>query len=50
MINKPRFTSINVKPRIPDSLLRLIDLAYNVWSTWDKDAYDLFSRIAPFNV
>jgi len=47
MIKKPRFTSIHVKPRIPESLHRLEELAYNVWSTWDKDAYDLFSHIDP---
>jgi starch phosphorylase len=47
MSNKPRFTTIHVKPRIPEKLSRLEELAYNVWSTWDKDAYDIFSRIDP---
>lgn len=47
MIDSHNFINIHVKPRIPDSLSRLLDLAYNVWTTWDKDAYDLFSRIDP---
>jgi starch phosphorylase len=47
MTNINRFVKINVKPRIPESLKKLEELAYNVWSTWDKDAYDLFSRIDP---
>ncbi len=47
MINNHHFINIHVKPRIPESLSRLLDLAYNVWTTWDKDAYDLFSRIDP---
>ena len=41
------FINIHVKPRIPESLSHLLDLAYNVWTTWDKDAHDLFSRIDP---
>lgn len=47
MIDNHHFINIHVKPRIPESLSRLLDLAYNVWTTWDKDAYDLFSRIDP---
>lgn len=47
MSNNTHFINIQVKPRIPESLSKLEELAYNVWSTWDKDAYDLFSRIDP---
>lgn len=41
------FNNFQVKPRIPETLEKLTELAYNVWSTWDKDAYELFSRIDP---
>ena len=47
MSNNSRFINIYVKPHIPDSLSKLVELSYNVWATWDKDAYDLFSRIDP---
>ena len=47
MIKNHNLINIHVKPRIPDSLSHLLELAYNVWTTWDKDAYDLFSRIDP---
>ncbi|MCK9328369.1 MAG: alpha-glucan family phosphorylase [Candidatus Cloacimonetes bacterium] len=47
MTNNHHFINIHVKPKIPDTLNRLLDLAYNIWTTWDKDAYDLFSRIDP---
>jgi starch phosphorylase len=41
------FINFHVKPRIPESLSALLELAYNVWTTWDKKAYDLFSRMDP---
>ena len=47
MIDSHNFINIHVKPRIPESLSHLLDLAYNLWTTWDKDAYELFSRIDP---
>jgi starch phosphorylase len=34
-----------VKPRIPESLKKLFQLAFNIWSYWDKDAERLYSRI-----
>ncbi|MBW1712887.1 MAG: alpha-glucan family phosphorylase, partial [Deltaproteobacteria bacterium] len=36
-----------VKPRIPESLKNLFELAYNLWSTWDQGAFKLFNRIDP---
>ena len=28
-------------------LKTLSELAYNIWTTWDDDAYNLFNRINP---
>lgn len=39
--------SFYVKPNIPETLKNLYDIAYNIWSTWDHDAFKLFSRIDP---
>jgi len=47
MFSKHNFINFHVKPQIPESLSYLLELAYNVWTTWDKDAYELFSRIDP---
>jgi len=44
MIN---FKKFYVKPKLPKSLNMLSELAQNIWSTWDTDAYRLFSRIDP---
>ncbi len=34
-----------VKPHIPENLKKLYQLAFNLWSYWDKDAERLYSRI-----
>ena len=39
--------SFYVQPHIPETLKNLYELAYNIWSTWDHDAFRLFSRIDP---
>ena len=44
MIN---FKKFYVKPKLPESLNMLSELAQNIWSTWDTDAYRLFGRIDP---
>lgn len=36
-----------VNPNIPDKLKKLHELSYNLWSTWDKSAVNLFNRIDP---
>ncbi len=36
-----------VKPNLPEKLQQLNELAENLWSTWDPDAYRLYSRIDP---
>lgn len=46
MINKTIFT-ITVNPKIPQRLLRLEELANNLWYSWDRSTRTLFSRIDP---
>ncbi len=41
------FKEFYVKPKLPEKLQKLNELAQNIWSTWDSDAYRLFSRINP---
>ncbi|MDY6914722.1 MAG: alpha-glucan family phosphorylase [Candidatus Cloacimonadota bacterium] len=41
------FMDIYVKPQLPEGLKQLEELAQNIWSTWDTDAYRLYSRIDP---
>ncbi len=36
-----------VKPTLPDRLQPLLDLAHNLWWTWNPDAVALFERIDP---
>lgn len=36
-----------IKPAIPEKISRLQDLAFNLWSCWDKDAERLFHRLDP---
>jgi len=40
-----KLKNINVKPQIPENLKKLFKLAYNLWSTWNKEAVQLFRRI-----
>ena len=41
------FKKFYVRPRIPNRLKTLDELSMNIWSTWNSDAYRLFSRIDP---
>ncbi len=47
MRKKINFRNYYVKPKLPENLESLNELAENVWSTWNPDAYKLFSRIDP---
>ena len=42
-----RFKKFYVRPNFPDNLKPLLELADNLWSTWDTSAYRLFLRIDP---
>lgn len=48
MPNRINFKDIYVKPQLPKKLQKLSELAQNIWSTWDTDAYRLYSRIDPY--
>ncbi|MEA1971708.1 MAG: alpha-glucan family phosphorylase [Candidatus Cloacimonadota bacterium] len=41
------FRNFYVKPKLPENLESLNILAENLWSTWNPNAYKLFSRIDP---
>ena len=47
MKKKINFRNFYVKPKLPENLEPLNELAENLWSTWNTDAYGLFSRIDP---
>jgi starch phosphorylase len=47
MKNNIYFKNFYVQPKLPNNLEPLDELSQNVWSTWDLDAYRLFSRIDP---
>ncbi|MFH1653225.1 MAG: alpha-glucan family phosphorylase [Pseudomonadota bacterium] len=36
-----------IRPFIPEKINKLLELAFNVWATWDKDAEKLFHRLDP---
>ena len=42
-----RFKKFYVRPNFPENLQELMELADNLWSTWDTSAYRLFLRIDP---
>ena len=42
-VNAPR--SFTVTPQLPPALSRLTDIAYNLWSVWNSDAFELFRRM-----
>ncbi|MDD3049810.1 MAG: alpha-glucan family phosphorylase [Candidatus Cloacimonetes bacterium] len=46
-MNDVKFREFYVKPKLPSELEHLFEMAQNVWSTWDSDAYQLYSRIDP---
>lgn len=39
------FRSVSVKPRLPEAIGRLKDLAYNFWFSWNANAQALFKKI-----
>jgi len=41
------FKEFFVKPKLPEGMEPLAQLSENIWSTWNPDAYRLFSRIDP---
>lgn len=41
------FKDFYVKPELPENLNPLVELTGNIWSTWDPDAFRLYSRIDP---
>lgn len=38
---------VSILPRLPDSINRLEDLAYNLWWSWDAGAQSLYARLDP---
>jgi starch phosphorylase len=42
----PTIYAYEVIPRLPEKLSALLDIAYNLWWTWNHDAIALFRRIA----
>src|SRR5512146_641571 len=42
-----RIRHIHVRPNIPPALLPLVDLARNLWFSWNWDAVQLFIRLNP---
>jgi glycogen phosphorylase len=45
--NNIKLNRLFVKSKLPEKLAPLNELSQNLWSTWDMDAYRLFSRIDP---
>ncbi|HEX3343632.1 MAG TPA: DUF3417 domain-containing protein, partial [Polyangiaceae bacterium] len=43
----PTLRHFNVVPRLPASLERLRDIAFNLWWSWAPVAHELFVRIDP---
>lgn len=38
---------LSVAPKIPESIARLSELAYNLWWSWEPDAQQLYARLDP---
>lgn len=47
MKDRINFRPFYVKPKLPENMQTLTEISENIWSTWDPDAYRLFSRIDP---
>ncbi|MFA7467215.1 MAG: alpha-glucan family phosphorylase [Desulfotomaculaceae bacterium] len=41
------YRTVSVIPRLPDSIKRLRELAYNLWFSWNDSALELFRSINP---
>ena len=39
--------TFTVKPNLPDALLPLVEIANNLWWSWNGSAQDLFRRLDP---
>ncbi len=46
-MNHNKFIKLQVRPKLENDLEHLRELSYNLWSTWDKNAQQLFKRIDP---
>lgn len=42
-----RLRTYTIVPALPEKLGRLHELAYNLWTTWNTDARELFRRLEP---
>ncbi|MBM2828277.1 MAG: alpha-glucan phosphorylase, partial [Actinobacteria bacterium] len=42
-----RVRHFHVRPNIPQELLPIVDLARNLWFSWNWDAVQLFIRLNP---
>ncbi len=45
--SRPRLRPFSVKASIPKEIERLRELSFNLWWSWDIDAYELFARLDP---
>jgi glycogen phosphorylase len=41
------YRTVNVVPSLPPRLEPLLEIAYNLWWSWNRDAVDLFRRLEP---
>lgn len=46
-MNKSTAYSLQVRPRVPERLVRLEELANNLWYSWDRSTRRLFARLHP---
>ncbi len=44
-VNEPNWKEISVKPKLPESLKKLEEIAQNLWWVWNSDAKSLFRQI-----
>ncbi|MDR0896027.1 MAG: glycosyltransferase family 1 protein [Prevotellaceae bacterium] len=46
-VNTPNWQEVSVKSHIPDELLKLSELANNIWWSWNYEASELFRDLNP---
>ena len=46
-VNAPNWKVVTVQSQMPDSLKHLDEIAYNLWWTWNTEAYNLFRNLDP---
>ncbi|MBN1755072.1 alpha-glucan family phosphorylase [bacterium] len=44
---QPRLRDLSTKSMLPRQLEKLQEIAYNLWWTWDEDAFELFRSLQP---